>query len=92
MTSITGKPTQIRIFNVEEAVRQRYSNAANQADADLCCPVEYDSKFLDVIPQEILERDYGCGDPSRYVRQGEVVLDLGSGCGKICYIAALVSG
>jgi len=35
----------------------------------------------------VLERDYGCGDPSRYLRPGETVLDLGSGSGKICFIA-----
>ncbi len=44
------------------------------------------------IEPEILERDYGCGDPSRYLREGETVLDLGSGTGKICFIAAQVVG
>ena len=45
-----------------------------------------------MIPDEILERDYGCGDPSRHLRPGETVLDLGSGGGKICFIAAQVVG
>src|SRR5213079_541315 len=31
-------------------------------------------------------------DPSRYLREGEVVLDLGSGTGKICFIAAQIVG
>lgn len=79
-------------LNVESAVRERYSAAAHQAEAALCCPVSYDRKFLEVIPAEILERDYGCGDPSKHVRAGETVLDLGSGGGKICYIAAQVVG
>ncbi len=79
-------------LNVEEAVRERYSEAAHQSEAALCCPVNYDPKYLDIIPTEIIERDYGCGDPSRHVRPGEVVLDLGSGGGKICYIAAQVVG
>ncbi|MCK5354025.1 MAG: methyltransferase domain-containing protein, partial [Methyloprofundus sp.] len=35
---------------------------------------------------------YGCGDPSRYVREGDIVLDLGSGSGKICYMAAQLVG
>lgn len=79
-------------LNIESAVRERYSAAANQAEALLCCPVSYDRKFLEIIPPEILERDYGCGDPSKHVRAGETVLDLGSGGGKICYIAAQVVG
>jgi SAM-dependent methyltransferase len=47
---------------------------------------------LEVIPQEVLERDYGCGDPTRYLRPGETVLDLGSGSGKVCFIASQVVG
>ena len=50
------------------------------------------SRYLEVIPQEILERDYGCGDPTKHVRPGEVLLDLGSGGGKACYIAAQIVG
>jgi ubiquinone/menaquinone biosynthesis C-methylase UbiE len=48
--------------------------------------------LLEVIPEEILEKDYGCGDPTRYVRAGETVLDLGSGSGKACYILAQIVG
>ena len=79
-------------LNVEEAVRDRYSAAAQEKEAALCCPVEYDRKYLEAIPEEIIERDYGCGDPSQYVNPGDTVLDLGSGGGKICYIAAQVVG
>lgn len=77
---------------VEEAVRERYASAAHEREAALCCPVEYDPQFLRVIPDEIIERDYGCGDPSRFVQAGETVLDLGSGAGKICFIAAQIVG
>lgn len=79
-------------LNVDSAVRDRYSNAAQQAEASLCCPVNYDARYLEVIPQEIIERDYGCGDPSQHLRPGDRVLDLGSGGGKICYIASQVVG
>lgn len=79
-------------LHVDSAVRARYAAAAQERVAELCCPVDYDPAWLKVIPAEILERDYGCGDPSKYVRSGETVLDLGSGGGKICYIAAQVVG
>jgi ubiquinone/menaquinone biosynthesis C-methylase UbiE len=58
----------------------------------LCAPVHYDRSLLKAIPDEILEKDYGCGDPSRYVRQDETVLDLGSGSGKTCYIISQIVG
>lgn len=75
-----------------ESVRTRYAGAAKAPEAALCCPVEYDRRFLEIIPREVVEKDYGCGDPSRYVHEGETVLDLGSGTGKICFIAAQVVG
>lgn len=74
------------------AVEERYSAAAEQREESLCCPVDYDAKYLKVIPQEVIDRDYGCGDPSRYLLPGETVLDLGSGGGKICFIASQVVG
>ncbi|HRC85044.1 MAG TPA: methyltransferase domain-containing protein [Thermoanaerobaculia bacterium] len=77
---------------VENVVRERYSQGARERVADLCCPVSYDPKYLAAIPQEVLERDYGCGDPSRHLHPGETVLDLGSGTGKICFIASQVVG
>ena len=77
---------------LEKAVHERYAAAAARLEPALCCPVEYDPRHLEVIPAEVLERDYGCGDPSRWVREGDTVLDLGSGAGKICFIAAQIVG
>jgi ubiquinone/menaquinone biosynthesis C-methylase UbiE len=79
-------------LQVESAVRSRYSEAAAKKVEALCCPTEYDRQYLKVIPPEVIERDYGCGDPSKYLQPGETVLDLGSGTGKICFIAAQVVG
>src|SRR4029453_6491500 len=76
----------------ESIVRQRYAAGAKERVDKLCCPVEYDSAYLKAIPHEVIERDYGCGDPSPYLRAGEVVVDLGSGTGKICFIAAQIVG
>jgi arsenite methyltransferase len=76
----------------ETIVRQRYAAGAKERADKLCCPVDYESEYLKVIPREVIERDYGCGDPTRYLLEGETVLDLGSGTGKICFIAAQIIG
>jgi len=85
-------PQSNNVLNVEDSVRNRYSSGARERQEDLCCPTSYDPRYLAAIPREVLERDYGCGDPSRHLRQGETVLDLGSGTGKICFIASQVVG
>lgn len=79
-------------MSIERSVLTRYSQGAQAPQAELCCPVDYDPHLLELLPQEVIAKDYGCGDPSRYVRAGDVVLDLGSGSGKICYIAAQLVG
>ena len=80
------------MFDIERAVKARYAVGARQEEEALCCSVDYNPRFLALIPEEILARDYGCGDTSQHLRPGETVLDLGSGAGKICYIAAQVVG
>jgi len=77
---------------LERTVSQRYSAAAAVAEPGLCCPVDYDPQYLKAIPADVLEKDYGCGDPVSHVREGESVLDLGSGAGKVCFIAAQIVG
>jgi len=80
------------IKTVQEIVEKRYSNGAEAVQEELCCPVNYNPKYLKIIPSEVIEKDYGCGDPSQYINEGETVLDLGSGTGKICFIAAQLVG
>jgi len=93
-THRSGSVTQsINMTNgIEQAVRDRYAKAAGAKEQALCCPVEYNTEYLKAIPEEVIERDYGCGDPSQFLRPGETVLDLGSGTGKICFIASQVVG
>ena len=92
VSALNETPSSENHRNMEAAVLERYGNAAQTVEACLCLPVSYDKALLNVIPDEILERDYGCGDPSRYIREGETVLDLGSGSGKACYIIAQIVG
>ena len=79
-------------MNCEDTVKQRYAAASQVPEPALCCAVEYNARYLDAIPAEVIQKDYGCGDPSRYLHPGETVLDLGSGAGKICFIAAQMVG
>ncbi|MBE9166996.1 methyltransferase domain-containing protein [Pleurocapsales cyanobacterium LEGE 06147] len=75
-------------YDVESAVLERYQDGARQQQTSLCCPTEYEGNYLEILPEEIIAKDYGCGDPTRYVNAGETVVDLGSGAGKNCYILA----
>lgn len=84
--------TETNELDVLASVRARYAEGASTQVPELCCPVDYDADLLAVLPAEIVERDYGCGDPSRFAERGDVVLDLGSGAGKICYMASQIVG
>lgn len=79
-------------MNVRSSVLERYSEGAAARQEALCCPIDYAGDLLQVLPRELIDKDYGCGDPTQYVRPGDVVLDLGSGSGKICYMAAQIVG
>lgn len=82
-------PNNNLTYDIENAVLSRYQAGAQEHEPSLCCPTEYqDVQYLDVIPDEILTKDYGCGDPTRYAQTGDVVVDLGSGAGKNCYMVA----
>ena len=75
-------------FNVDEVVRRRYAEGARERQESLCCAVSCDPRYLEIIPREIIERDYGCGDPTPNLKAGDTAPDLGSGAGKVCFIAA----
>jgi MoaA/NifB/PqqE/SkfB family radical SAM enzyme/SAM-dependent methyltransferase len=75
-------------------VREFYGEAAETPQAELCCPTKYDSSAIDHIPQDVLDRFYGCGSPmaTAGITEGETVLDLGSGAGIDVFIAARFVG
>jgi len=71
-------------------VQKFYGKAAVEPQAELCCPIKYDDADVGHIPQEVIDRFYGCGSPisQAQVQPGETVVDLGSGAGIDVFIAA----
>jgi radical SAM protein with 4Fe4S-binding SPASM domain len=71
-------------------VESRYSEAAAEKQQDLCCPTGYSTSDLEDIPKDTINISYGCGNPTAFtdLKGGERVLDLGSGGGIDCFIAA----
>ncbi len=67
-----------------------YGDAAETPQAALCCPEGYPLDGSDHIPKEVLEISYGCGSPVDLagLKAGEIMVDLGSGGGIDCFIAA----
>jgi SAM-dependent methyltransferase len=88
VTEIATSQQPTTKYDIESEVLERYQAGAKQQQPSLCCPTEYEGNYLEILPEEIIAKDYGCGDPTRYVNQGETVVDLGSGAGKNCYILA----
>ncbi|NJN43741.1 MAG: arsenite methyltransferase [Anaerolineae bacterium] len=86
---------------IHVAVREHYANRAissttccgTSEGGDLCCPPEDSFYSLDQIanlPNDVAEFSLGCGDAVSLaaLQPGEVVVDLGSGGGLECFIAA----
>jgi SAM-dependent methyltransferase len=80
--------------HTHENVKEFYGDAAEKPQEDLCCPSSYPSQNIDHIPQEVLDRFYGCGSPIivAEIKIGENILDLGSGAGIDCFIASKLVG
>lgn len=89
---------------VREAVTKRYGGIAEahgaasaccgpaEAQASECCSSStlYDAALLDGLPADVTGLSLGCGDPVTIagLAPGETVLDLGSGGGIDCFLAA----
>ena len=73
-----------------KVVQEFYGDAADEPQAELCCPVRPAEEDLTHIPKEVVERFYGCGSPvaDADIQPGETTLDLGSGGGIDVFIAA----
>ena len=86
-------------MDVRKSVLQGYSDRIGSLDGamgseaqQVCRMDAYEPALLNNVPAEIVARDYGCGNPSKFAAAGETVLDLGSGSGKICYILSQIVG
>lgn len=83
---------------VHESVRERYANFARTnsscCDSGDCCDgasrALYPADLLAEMPADISDFTLGCGNPISIasLNPGEVVLDLGSGGGLDCFLAA----
>jgi arsenite methyltransferase len=79
---------------VHEAVREHYGELARTSSS--CCGSNtgnstlYDEALIQSVPSDISGFSLGCGDPITLaqLRPGETVLDLGSGGGLDCFLAA----
>jgi arsenite methyltransferase len=86
------KPTPIH-----DAVREHYASRARVenscCDTSECCGSDnriYPVELLADLPEDIANFSLGCGDPITLaeLKTGQVVLDLGSGGGLDCFLAA----
>src|SRR5258708_7179055 len=81
---------------IHSAVREHYAGIARaqqQGDACCssgCCDSLYAAEALAGLPGSVTELSLGCGDPVSLadIRPGDTVLDLGSGGGIDCFLAA----
>jgi len=88
---------------IHEAVREHYGAIARATEPVACCSgpsccgdsagpgaALYDVALLDGLPVDVTSLSHGCGDPVTIagLKQGETVLDLGSGGGIDCFLAA----
>jgi len=85
-------------IDVRSVVRKRYGAIAEKAQQGIqadCCPPASPSKLYedpDVVdlPSDVTDISLGCGDPVTLasLQPGQTVLDLGSGGGIDCFLAA----
>jgi len=90
---MTQTPTPIHASVREHYAAQARSGAACCAGSSNCCDPQngpYPVELLTSLPDEVAGFSLGCGNPIAQagLKPGETVLDLGSGGGLDCFLAA----
>ncbi|MFA6498573.1 MAG: DUF5714 domain-containing protein, partial [Desulfurivibrionaceae bacterium] len=75
-------------------VREFYGRAALTANEEIVNPFAPDQALANFIPADSRKKSYGCGSPVKDAepQPGEVLVDLGSGSGVECFMAAAQVG
>ena len=75
-------------------VREFYGQAAVTTNADIVNPLAESQEAADFIPEDSRKRSYGCGSPVTDAdpQPGQTLVDLGSGSGVECFMAAATVG
>jgi SAM-dependent methyltransferase len=75
-------------------VSEFYTRASESPKEEIANPVHYPEALTDHVPPDCMVRSYGCGSPvlDAAIQPGETVVDLGSGTGVECLIAAKIVG
>lgn len=87
---------------IRDAVKRKYRGFSREPNGQFPYPVGrqsleqlgYSAEWIAAIPDQIVDRFVGVGNPFtiRRVRRGERVLDIGCGCGLDSFVAALQAG
>lgn len=92
--TIKVKGTKELVTEQHEALAANCQVPAGTARSSCPAPTLYDKAKISDLPASVIEVALGCGDPTAMagLKPGETVLDLGSGGGIDCFLAAKIVG